>query len=197
MKNTSPFSVSIDGYTISSASGSLSPAAWNSFDVQNAAGGDWTEANPNATALSEAKPTGSTLLAGGSTLSLGHPFNAAGGTQDLAFNFLIAGDFTLTSGVVLYTPVTPSGDFDADGDVDGVDLLAWQRCLGKTIDATRADGDADHDGDVDGADLAVWRAGFGAAATSASSSVPEPASGALPFAGLAALALCSRRRAAC
>ncbi len=62
--------------------------------------------------------------------------------------------------------VNPLGsDFDSDGDVDGGDLLAWQRGLGSTGSAaTHAKGNADNDTDVDGNDLIVWRNQFGSAA---------------------------------
>jgi hypothetical protein len=46
-----------------------------------------------------------------------------------------------------------SADFDEDGDVDGADLLTWQRNFGKLLGAAHGDGDADGDGDVDGEDL--------------------------------------------
>ena len=60
----------------------------------------------------------------------------------------------------------PSADFDNDGDVDGIDFLAWQRGLGASP-AITSDGDADNDADVDGDDLAVWENQFGQAASSA------------------------------
>jgi hypothetical protein len=92
-----------------------------------------------------------------------------------------------------FASLAPSADFDADGDVDGGDFLAWQLGLGMTTGATRADGDADRDGDVDGADLVVWRAGF-AAVSDALASVPEPASAALATAaGFAVLTTRKRR----
>ncbi len=52
-------------------------------------------------------------------------------------------------------------DFNLDGQVDGDDLLVWQRGVGKTGVVTLRHGDATGDGDVDGNDLAVWRARFG------------------------------------
>lgn len=52
-------------------------------------------------------------------------FNATGGNRDLKF------------------------DFDRDNDVDGADLLTWQRGLGLASCASRFEGDADDDGDVD------------------------------------------------
>jgi hypothetical protein len=69
-----------------------------------------------------------------------------------------------------------SADFDEDGDVDGADLLAWQRGLG--VGTTHAEGDADGNGVVDEDDLAAWRFQFGAvdAALPAGSAAPEPSS---------------------
>jgi hypothetical protein len=66
---------------------------------------------------------------------------------------------------------TPSADFDSDGDVDGRDLLAWQRNFGST-----GGGDANYDGTVDADDLAVWEMQFGTAPSQGSQQVPEPAS---------------------
>lgn len=57
-------------------------------------------------------------------------------------------------------PSPSASDFDADGDIDGADFLAWQRGFGSTS-ATKNDGDADNDSDVDGSDLAVWVSQYG------------------------------------
>jgi hypothetical protein len=67
------------------------------------------------------------------------------------------------------------GDFDSDGDVDGADLLAWQR--GASPSPLGAD------------DFATWQAAFGAANQPAAPvGVPEPAALVLFFAaGVAAL----------
>jgi CSLREA domain-containing protein len=55
-----------------------------------------------------------------------------------------------------------SADFDEDGNVDGLDFLAWQRGFGIAApNAAKADGDADNDTDVDGADLAFWELQYG------------------------------------
>lgn len=56
--------------------------------------------------------------------------------------------------------VPSPGDFDGDGDVDGADLLVWQRGFGTTYSAS---------------DLASWKSQFGSA-TSVAASVPEPLS---------------------
>lgn len=56
--------------------------------------------------------------------------------------------------------VTPSADFDTDGDQDGQDFLAWQRGFGNP-NAVRADGNSDDDTDVDASDLEAWRFSYG------------------------------------
>lgn len=73
----------------------------------------------------------------------------------------------LTAGAV------SNADFDDDGDVDGSDLLAWQRGLGTT-----GPGDADGNGIVNSLDLAVWKEQFSSALESGAATmanlVPEP-----------------------
>ncbi len=71
-------------------------------------------------------------------------------------------------------PVTLGGDFDLDGDVDGVDFLYWQIGYPTASGATLSDGDADGDGDVDGADFGIWQAGY-PTNLGGSTAVPEPA----------------------
>jgi hypothetical protein len=66
-----------------------------------------------------------------------------------------------------------TADFDTDYDVDGSDLLIWQKGVGVGGDIT--EGDANGDGVVDAADFAVWQAQYGVVGSIASfSSVPEP-----------------------
>ena len=74
-------------------------------------------------------------------------------------------------------PLTPTaaGDFDKDGDVDGIDLGFWKGAFGQT-----AAGDADSDGDSDGADFLTWQRNYApGAAVGATAAVPEPAALAL------------------
>ena len=71
----------------------------------------------------------------------------------------------------------PAGDFDGNGDIDGGDVLTWQRGLGTTYDA---------------ADLDDWVTNFGSA-TPVGAAVPEPATGLLAVAAALAAA-CGRRR---
>jgi len=56
--------------------------------------------------------------------------------------------------VLFLKPPTP-GDFDTDGDVDGVDLGIWETSYGRDDGA-----DADGDGDSDGADFLIWQSNF-------------------------------------
>lgn len=69
-----------------------------------------------------------------------------------------------------------SADFDQDNDVDGSDILAWQRGFGIIGGAALSDGDADGDGDVDDGDLDIWQSQFGStnAVSEARQVVPEP-----------------------
>jgi parallel beta-helix repeat protein len=81
------------------------------------------------------------------------------GTSQLAPLFDFAGHLRpmgagFDRGAYEYVVATP-GDFDADGDVDGRDLLVWQR--NQSVGS-----------------LADWRANYGAGALSASYAVPEP-----------------------
>jgi GH25 family lysozyme M1 (1,4-beta-N-acetylmuramidase) len=71
-------------------------------------------------------------------------------------------------------PQTPTADFDADGDVDGKDFLAWQRGSGMASGATRSQGDANYNGAVTSADLAVWQSQYGGGLLGAVGVVPEP-----------------------
>jgi hypothetical protein len=69
------------------------------------------------------------------------------------------------------TGVANKGDFDQDSDVDGQDLLAWQRGLGVTFDAN---------------DLSGWQANYGTVAplTAISSAVPEPSTSIMLLIGM-------------
>ncbi len=68
------------------------------------------------------------------------------------------------------------GDMDSDLDVDGVDLMRWQRGFGITSGASLVLGDADGDGDVDRYDGWILRRNLGARATTLPglAQVPEP-----------------------
>ncbi len=160
----SPITATIDAYSITSASGSLTPAGWASLDDQNISG--WAEANPKATALSELLPVGGFAITEGTAFNLGSIFNTAG-IRDVAFTFSLS-DGTELVGIVQYVPLSPGplGDTNADGKVDLVDLNNVRNNFG-----ANGLGDTDGDNDVDLTDLNNVRNNFGAVG---SNSVPEP-----------------------
>jgi hypothetical protein len=59
-----------------------------------------------------------------------------------------------------YVGVANNGDFDSDGDIDGLDFLAWQIGYGITSGADPSQGDANSDGAVDQIDLGLWEANY-------------------------------------
>jgi hypothetical protein len=108
---------------------------------------------------------------------------------DLQLRYL-NGSTEVFVGVTLVSSVP--GDFDADGDVDGTDFVAWQTNFPKASGAVLADGDADGDADVDGADFVVWQTNFPFTPGSGASPVPEPTSLILASAVLLAFGLIRR-----
>lgn len=101
-------------------------------------------------------------------------------------------DFLSSNTIVAFTasPTTPiplaadSADFDDDGDVDGIDYLAWQRGMGVATLAGATHGDANQDGQVTGADLAIWQNQYATATSANSQAVPEPTSVAIVVAAI-------------
>ena len=202
LTNTSPFEVSIDGYSILSDSGALEPADgdWLSFADRGLSG--WTEAAPTATELSELIPEGEMLLASGAAFAMGRLFDPAG-AQDLTLEFIIAQQELPSIGVVLFESFALPGDYNGNGTVDAADYVVWRKTFGQTVPAfSGADGDGN--GTIDQEDYAVWRSHFGNTAPGTGANldgapVPEPnaallAAFAAAFCGLSAL---SRRGRDC
>jgi hypothetical protein len=206
IKNQTGDPFHIDYYRIRSAGSALNATAWNSLQEQNLAGfpagngsgNGWEQfGGSTARVIGESYLTGSSLVANSSSIGLGAAFNV-GGAHDLTFQY----------GVVTETAL--SADFNGDGDVDGGDFLTWQRGLGISSGATKAQGDADADMDVDADDLTAWRGEFGSTSfgapgtlttgfvryvTGAATAVPEASSVLLAGIGLATLAAGARRTA--
>ncbi|QEG34024.1 TolB-like translocation protein [Bythopirellula goksoeyrii] len=67
-----------------------------------------------------------------------------------------------------------SADFDLDDDIDGSDLLQWQRNVGATAMGAFATTDANHDGVVDSLDLGVWQAQYDTFESLLAAQIPEP-----------------------
>jgi glucose/arabinose dehydrogenase len=164
LQNQSTVDVTIDGYTITSASGSLL-TSWNSLDDQDAGGGQWFEIDSDTTKIGELQRSGATTLAPLTTLDLGLAFNP-GDTQDLALRFILSGASTGRPGDVSYRTINLTGDFNDDGRVDTADYVVWRKGLGTVFTLT---------------DYDLWRANFGKVVgaasgnASGSSAVPEPA----------------------
>ena len=83
------------------------------------------------------------------------------------------------------------GDFDLDGDVDGVDFGKWQTGYPMASGASLIDGDADGDGDVDGVDFGIWQENY-PTNLGGSAAIPEPAT--ICLLALAGTVLLARRR---
>ncbi len=179
LKNTSPFSVAIDAYTIVSESGSLDIVDWLSLDAQGVEAGGWSEANVRAGRLSELLAIGETLLNAGDTFFLGHLFDPAG-QQDLVLQFMVADQTLPMTGVVLYTSLGVPGDYNDDGVVDAADYTVWRDHLNQSVTLPNDE----TPGTVTESDYAVWKAHFGqsnniqggSTAGEAMAAVPEPAS---------------------
>jgi hypothetical protein len=107
IQNGSGGPITIDGYSLSSPSGSLSIGNWHSLQDQGNA--QWQEANPTATRLNEVNPFGSLTVNGTTTLQLGSPFVPSATTlpqalkqEDIGFEYTTpTGD--VRNGIVQYS----------------------------------------------------------------------------------------------
>jgi hypothetical protein len=164
VKNSSPFTISLTGYTIESESSSLENNNWHSLSEQNQAG--WDEAPASAESLSELNPFDELELAPGDRFNLGDIFDV-NGERDLALEFLLANGTDFQIGAVLYRA---AADFNFDDDVDADDLLLWQSAYG--VDGSA---DADGDGASDGRDFLVWQRQFQQPSSPLTgANIPEP-----------------------
>jgi alpha-L-fucosidase len=207
--NNTLAAISIQGYEVTSSAGSLDMTAggWQSLADQNVdpvLGGDgvgetWQEGgHPSAHELLEGFLLGSTTLDPGESLSLGRAYDASIDARDLTFNYRLAGQTGVVTGIVAYDHAPPQlpGDYDNDFDVDGADLLAWQRAFGGSAPLPNDQ----TPGSVTAEDLNVWKANFGVAASSATAQpsvavVPEPSPATMiVLLTPAMIALSSRRR---
>lgn len=195
--------VVLTSYDVTSAAGSIGAAAWQQsnlaargVDAAGAAPGErWEVVIADATLAFEAFLQGGSVIQPGASLALGRLFDVTAGVQDLDIDFTAIfsdrfdryvsqstdqksnlGDDVFLPVLVEYLTLSGAeGDFNGDGEVDGFDLLQWQRDGGSA------------------ADFAAWEANFGSGSAAAvATTIPEPATGA----GLALLAGCvlGRRR---
>jgi hypothetical protein len=201
LKNDSPFTIKIDGYSLYSPSGSLQPANGKWMSLQDRGVGDWEEALPATNVLSELSADGSLTLSPFSGYDLGELYKSVGGTQDLRLEFLLDGVALPVDGEVVYgafSPVSPpglAGDFNNDGSVNAADYTVWRDNFG-SANETALNGNGDGINGVDQGDYALWKSRFGTgggsgSALSNTANVPEPATGFLML--IAALMFCCRR----
>ncbi|MGI9455478.1 MAG: hypothetical protein ACR2NU_02900 [Aeoliella sp.] len=127
LSNPSGFDVEIEGYTISSENGELTPAGWTSLDDADGVGnndGGWRESNPSANFMGELLQTGTEMVNDGFKVQLGEIYDFAGASEDLVFEFLLAGDSESLVGTVLYLEISTLTLFDAnvDGTVNNDDI---------------------------------------------------------------------------
>lgn len=80
-------------------------------------------------------------------------------------------DTMIASDAFPLTNVSIPGDFDDDGDVDGVDLAQWEGDYG-----INGESDADGDNDSDGLDFLVWQRNYTGSLPPSITAVPEPGS---------------------
>jgi len=197
--------VVLTSYDVTSDAGSLAASAWQQSNLAargvDAAGpgsGErWEVVLADDRLVFEAYLLGGTAIAPGGSLSLGRLLDPLAPVQDLDIDFTAIfsdrfgryvrqstdaksnlGDDVFLPVVVQYAalPGAP-GDFDGDGNVDGFDLLLWQRQGGSP------------------ADFAAWQAAFGTSSAAAgAAAIPEPATGWTAVA-LVACSVLRRRRA--
>jgi hypothetical protein len=123
-------------------------------------------------------------------------FGTIGGSFELDLPALAAGlawdaSALFTTGELSVTAAT--ADFDADGDVDGVDFLTWQTGFGLTGPDLEGQGDANGDDAVDELDLAAWRSQY-MTSPPGGSGVPEPGGALVAIAACTLVASARRLR---
>jgi len=206
LANQSAGNIQLKGYSISSAAGSLNPAAWTSIDADNTfdPNGTWTPQSSTSLQIAESV-TGGTLdggsLAAASSRGIGTPWIKTP-FQDLTFGFTL-GDNSTATGQIQYTGAAAlRSDFNGDGAINVAD---WGLFLPNSFTTFAADtavaayrkGDLDGDKDNDYADFKLFKIDYVAANGTAAFAaltgvVPEPAGMAL--AALTSIALFGVRR---
>lgn len=174
LENESAFDQVVIGYSISAGSPGILNTNLSTFTGLRAYPSGSLFQSPatlNGDALGELDPTQDQAVAGipidaGQSYDLGVIGDVSGNLEDLvgnlSFNFILAGvDELERAGSVKYATAGNPGDFNGDGNVDGVDFLAWQR--------------GESPSPLSASDLADWQSNYGAGLQlAAASAVPEP-----------------------
>ena len=213
IQNRDAANISVKGYTISSAAGSLSTAGWSpiadtgdadsggSFDAT----GVWSKTSTLATSLAESTSTGTggQLVATTGSRSIGNawlrtPF------QDLSATY-IAGDGSVKSANVVYEGTAPTpGDINGDGVINAADWSLFVAGSGASFTG-QTPVQAFLQGDLDGnlvnnfADFRLFKADYDAANGQGAFSkmvagVPEPSTIVLVATGVIGIVLRWRSR---
>ena len=186
--------VSINGYEITSAAGSLDASGWNSFEEQDlpdfpagdGTGDGWEEGESvDPTSLVEGYLQGDSTVVIDASLPIGSPFDTGVGVQDLLFQYSIEGGATLYGYVEYVTGPVLLGDVNLDGEVNGLDVDPFVDVL--LNGPYQAEADMNEDGVVNGLDVDPFVAAIVGGGVQA---VPEPST--LALVGLAGLALVLR-----
>lgn len=208
LANESAGNIQVKGYSISSASGSLNPAAWTSIDAGDAfdPNGTWTSSASSNTEIAESV-TGGTLDGGslnaGTSRGIGTPWLKTP-FQDLVFSFTL-GDNSTGTGQIQYSGSAPvRSDLNGDGSVTTADWAiflpnSYTDLSGEPGAQAYLKGDLDGDLDNDFEDYRLFKSDFiaanGEAAFAAlAGAVPEPTSMLLAAVATFALASAHRRK---
>ena len=138
MNNVPSSPIDLDYYRITSPSGALNLAGWNSLDSQDVdaigagEGESWDETGAaNASQLAELYLLGHSTATTAHELSLGKAYDPSffppGADGDLIFQYGVVGKNNLVTGTITYfTPPPLLGDYNDDGTVDAADYTVWR-----------------------------------------------------------------------
>ena len=188
MKNDSQYTIDLEGYTITSELGLLTPNSWNSFEDQGLNGGNWDDSlGSDAGRLTELIMSGVATIGPNQVLDLGTIYDVSAPNGDtIGFEILLAGAGTpnILTGVVQFVSGV-SGDFNGDGSVDAADYTVYRDNLGSNTPLPNDNGLGTP---IGAAHYDLWRSNFGATTSGslAAGQVPEPHTVLLAGAGIAA-----------
>lgn len=206
LANLDADSLSLAGYNVSSAAGSLDTAGWTSINDGGTfdPNGNWVASSTTAELIAEADGGDGGDIATGAEASIGTAW-APSRIEDIAFNFTLVGGSEMIGEVQYINDGYARSDLDVDGDVDADDFAAFVANSGADLSGmslyeAAVAGDLNGDGANDYRDFRLFKADFidanGAAAFAAlaGAAVPEPAAATLAVLMTGVVAGLRRRR---